>query len=216
MTESIYTRGISVMRPNHQPPKDKKDRILAAAAHVFAQKGYAGSSVSDIAVKAEIGKGTIYAYFYSKEDLFFAVFELFMMQTGAAAKVGVSHLGGSAVQRLEALSDSIMNMWDELKDAFTLTMEFWAASSSSQRRERFKEAFRRVYENLRGIVAAIVRDGIERGEFRSDVDPESIAAALVGTWDALFLQAWFETNFDPLITARNFLKVVIRGLSKNN
>ncbi len=204
------------MYSDDQPQTDKKNRILAAAAHVFAQKGYAGSSVSDIAVKAEIGKGTIYAYFYSKEDLFFAVFEWFMMQTGAAAKVSVSHLGGSAVQRLEALSDSIMDMWDELKDAFTLTMEFWAASSSSQRRERFKEAFRRVYENLRGIVAAIVRDGIERGEFRSDVDPESIAAALVGTWDALFLQAWFETNFDPLITARNFLKVVIRGLSKDN
>ena len=204
------------MISDDQPQTDKKNRILAAAAHVFAQKGYAGSSVADIAVKAEIGKGTVYAYFYSKEDLFFAVFEWFMMQTGAAARVSVSHLGGSAVQRLEALNESIMDMWDEIKDAFTLTMEFWAASSSSQRRDRFKDTFRRLYENLRGIVAAIVRDGVERGEFRSDVDPASIAAALVGTWDALFLQAWFEKNFDPLITARNFLKVVIRGLSKDN
>lgn len=204
------------MRSNHKHQIDKKNRILAAAAHVFAQKGYAGSSVSDIAVKAEIGKGTVYAYFYNKEDLFFAVFERFMMQTGTAARVSISHLGGSAVQRLEALSESIMDVWDEIKDAFTLTMEFWAASSSSQRRDRFKEAFRRLYKDLRGVVAAIVRDGVERGEFRTDVDPESIAAALVGTWDALFLQAWFETNFDPLITARNFLKVVIRGLSKDN
>ena len=204
------------MRSNHKPQIDKKKRIIEAAARVFAQKGYAGAAVADIAVNAEIGKGTIYAYFDSKEDLFFAVFEWFMLQTGAAAKVSISHLGGSAAQRLEALSDSIMGMWDEIKDAFILTIEFWAASSSSQMRARFKDAFRRLYEEFRAIVVSLIRDGIERGEFRSDVNAESVAAALVGTWDALFLQAWFEKNFDPLITARNFLKVVIRGLSNEN
>ena len=202
------------MLSKHKVQKDKKNRIIEAAARVFAQKGYAGTAVADIAVQAEIGKGTIYAYFDSKEDLFFAVFEWYMMQSGAAAKVSVSLLGGSAAQRLEALSDSIMGMWDEIKDAFTLTIEFWAASSSSQMRQRFKEAFRRAYEEFRGLVVALIRDGIERGEFRSDVNAESVAAALVGTWDALFLQAWFEKNFDPLTTAENFLKVVIRGLSK--
>jgi len=204
------------MRPKHQPQKDKKERIIEAAARVFAQKGYAGAAVADIAVEAEIGKGTIYAYFDSKEDLFFAVFEWFTLQTGAAAKVSISHLGGSASQRLEALSDSIMGMWDEIKDAFILTIEFWAASSSSQMRQRFKDSFRRLYEEFRAIVVALIRDGIERGEFRSDVDAESIAAALVGTWDALFLQAWFGKNFNPLITSRNFLKVVIRGLSNED
>jgi AcrR family transcriptional regulator len=201
------------MRPDRPPSKDKKDQIIEAAARVFAKKGYAGAAVADIAVEAEIGKGTIYAYFDSKEDLFFAVFEWFMQQTGAAAKVSISHLGGSASQRLEALSDSIMGMWDEIKDAFILTIEFWAASSSSQMRVRFKDAFRRLYEEFRAIVVSLIRDGIERGEFRSDVNVESVAAALVGTWDALFLQAWFGENFDPLTTARNFLKVVIRGLS---
>jgi hypothetical protein len=109
-----------------------------------------------------------------------------------------------------------MGMWDEIKDAFTLTIEFWAASSSSQMRERFKETFRRAYEEFRGLIVALIRDGIERGEFRSDVNAQSVAAALVGTWDALFLQAWFEKDFDPLTTARNFLKVVIKGLSKED
>ena len=204
------------MSPANQSQKDKKDLIIAAAAHVFAQKGYAGSSVADIALKAEIGKGTIYAYFDSKEDLFFAVFEWFILQTGTAAKVSVAYLGGSATERLEVLSDSIMNTWDEVKDVFNLTVEFWAASSSSLMRDRFKGAFRRLYENFRGLVVLLIRDGIERGEFRADVDPASIAAALVGTWDALFLQAWFDKNFEPLMTANNFLKVVIRGLSNED
>ena len=38
------------MRSNHQPQKDKKNRIIESAAHFFAQKGYAGASVADIAV----------------------------------------------------------------------------------------------------------------------------------------------------------------------
>jgi AcrR family transcriptional regulator len=202
--------------PANQSQKDKKDKIIVAAGHVFAQKGYAGSSVADIALKAEIGKGTIYAYFDSKEDLFFAVFEWFILQTGTAAKVSVAYLGGSATERLEVLSDSIMNTWDEVKDVFNLTVEFWAASSSSLMRDRFKEAFRRLYENFRGLVVLLIRDGIDRGEFRADVDPASIAAALVGTWDALFLQAWFDKTFEPLMTANNFLKVVIRGLSNQD
>ena len=40
------------MRSNHQPQKNKKNRIIEAAAHVFAQKGYAGASMADIALKA--------------------------------------------------------------------------------------------------------------------------------------------------------------------
>ena len=203
------------MLANHQSQIDKKDRIIEAAAQVFAQKGYAGAAVADIAVKAEIGKGTIYAYFDSKEDLFFAVFEWYMMQTGAAAKVSISHLGGSAAQRLEALSDSILGVWDDIKDVFTLTIEFWAASSSSQMQDRFKASFRRMYQEFRGIVVSLIQEGIEHGEFRPDINPESVAAALVGTWDALFLQAWFDQDFDPLTTARDFLAVVIQGLSNN-
>ena len=202
------------MLSNHQAKIDKKDRILEAAARVFAQKGYAGTAVADIAVQAEIGKGTLYTYFDSKEDLFFAVFEWYKIQTRDAAKVNIAVLGGSASKRLEALSDSFMGRWHEIKDVFTLTMEFWAASSSSQMQDRFKANFRNTYQEFRGIVKSLIQEGIERGEFRSDINPDSVAAALVGAWDALFLQAWFEDNFDPVTIAREFLSIIIKGLSR--
>ena len=169
--------------------------------------------MADIALQAGIGKGTIYEYFKSKEELFFSVFQWFSEETGSAAKVRVSALGGSASERLEALSDSLMSAWFEMKDMYTLVMEFWAASASSQMKERFKEAFRRAYEDFRHIVSSLIQEGIERGEFHRDVDPESVAAALVGTWDALLLQAWFDDTFDPIATGRKFVSVLIRGLS---
>jgi AcrR family transcriptional regulator len=193
---------------------DKKQRIVEAASLVFAQKGYNGASVADIAVQASVGKGTVYEYFNSKEDLFFAVFEWFIQRTWRQASVSIAALGGLASERLLALSDAIMGMWDEIRDAFTLTMEFWSASASSAMQDRFKAAFRELYKEFRKVIMALIQDGIERGEFRTDFRPESVAAALVGTWDALFLQAWFDDDFDPVTTAREFLRVVIDGISK--
>ena len=192
--------------------KEKQRRIFESAIALFAQKGYARASIAEIAVNAGVGKGTVYEYFKNKEDLFFAVFQWYMQKTGTAATVSIAALGGTASQRLMALSESMMQVWDEIKDLFTLTMEFWSASSPSRMQMRFREAFRQGYREFRTIVAAIIRDGIERGEYRGDVDAEALAAALVGTWDALLLQAWFDPDFDPVQVANKFLAVVIDGL----
>lgn len=200
------------MDTSEQQKQQKKARIIKAASQVFAEKGFSGTVMADIAVQAGIGKGTLYEYFESKEDLFFAVFEWFTQESGAAAKVGISALGGSASERLEALSESLMHSWFEMKDLFTLVMEFWAASASSQMRGRFKKAFKEAYADFRQIVSSLIRRGIEHGEFRLDVDPEAVAAALVGAWDALLLQAWFDETFDPLATAKQYVAVLIRGL----
>ena len=193
--------------------KEKRVLVIEAAAKVFARRGFSGSLMADIAVEAGIGKGTLYEYFNSKEDLFFAVFEWFVQATEAEAKVSISALGGSASERLDALSDSLMRSWTQMEDMFSLVMEFWSASASSQMRERFKQAFKNGYSDFRQIVSALIREGIQRGEFRPEVDAESVAAALVGTWDALLLQAWFDEGFDPQTTARRFMAVLISGLA---
>ena len=192
--------------------KEKRALIIEAAAKVFARRGFSGTLMADIAVEAGIGKGTLYEYFDSKEDLFFAVFEWFVQATEAEAKVSISALGGSASERLDALSDSLMSSWAQMKDMYSLVMEFWSASASSQMRERFKQAFKNGYSDFRQIVSALIREGIQGGEFRPEVDAESVAAALVGAWDALLLQAWFDEGFDPQATARRFMAVLISGL----
>ena len=50
-------------------PQLGKEKILDAALHLFAQKGYHKTSISDIAVNADVAKGLVYNYFKSKEDL---------------------------------------------------------------------------------------------------------------------------------------------------
>ena len=192
--------------------QNKRLLIIEAAAIVFATRGYNSTLMAEIATEAGVGKGTIYEYFSSKEDLFFSVFEWFVEKTQAEAKVSISALGGSASERLKALNDALLRSWLDMLDMYSLVMEFWSASASSRMRQRFKQAFREGYRDFRQIVSALLRDGIETGEFQPEVDAEAVAAALVGAWDALLLQAWFDEGFDPLTTSRRFMAVLINGL----
>ena len=54
--------------------QDKRQLILDAATHVFAEKGYHGSRISDIAREAGIAYGLVYHYFKNKEEILNSIF----------------------------------------------------------------------------------------------------------------------------------------------
>jgi AcrR family transcriptional regulator len=190
----------------------RRTAILEAAAEVFSQKGYAATRIIEVARAAQVGKGTIYEYFPSKEALFFAVFEAMMSGAEAAILGATEGLSGDFAARLQALSDQIIATWLNDIHMYGLVMEFWAATASSPGRDRFKATFLSGYEELRRVVGALIRKGQARGEVTADCDVAAVAAALTGTWDALLLQAWLDPNFDALATSRGYLPVVLRGL----
>ena len=57
------------------PRRDRRDDILKASLHLFAEKGFHGTSMRDIAREADITEGLIYHYFAGKRDLFRAIIE---------------------------------------------------------------------------------------------------------------------------------------------
>ena len=63
------------MREPQQTRRDRREDILQASLHLFAEKGFHGTSMRDIAREAEITEGLIYHYFESKRDLFRAIIE---------------------------------------------------------------------------------------------------------------------------------------------
>ena len=62
-------------RETAQPRRDRREDILRASLHLFAEKGFHGTSMRDIAREADITEGLIYHYFASKRDLFRAIIE---------------------------------------------------------------------------------------------------------------------------------------------
>jgi AcrR family transcriptional regulator len=197
-----------------KPKTDKQRIILKTAASLFSRQGYAGTSMAQIARAAGIGKGTTYAYFSSKEDLFFKVFQWHYGRMEDNLSVNLAALGGTAAQRLMTMNDAIMVSWSEFKDMFGLVMEFWVASAAPGMRGRFQDAFRAAYDHFRDIVANLIKDGIAQGEFDPAVDPRALSAGVVGSWDAMLLQAWFDESFDPITSSRLYLEVFIKGLAR--
>ena len=197
-----------------QYKKQKRMAILEAAARVFARQGYAGTVIADIAKEARIGKGTIYEYFDSKDDLFFAVFDWFCQSHAAEARVQVSALAGPASERLMALALSIVTACAQHLDLYVITMEFWAASASLKMRGRLKAEFKNVYSDFRLLISSLILEGVASSEFKADVDAEAIAAGMVGALDGLFLQLWFDESFDILDAAKKLMDTVIRGISE--
>jgi TetR/AcrR family fatty acid metabolism transcriptional regulator len=55
--------------------EEKRERILRAAASVFAREGFYNAKIEDVAHEAGVAHGTVYLYFGSKDDLLISVFK---------------------------------------------------------------------------------------------------------------------------------------------
>jgi AcrR family transcriptional regulator len=201
-------------RPSRPDLRDRKAHaIIEAAATVFAHRGYRVARMADVAAQAGIGKGTVYEYFRSKEDLFLAVFEAYSRGTLEAARRQVQAPPASAEAYLREFAEATLQACQEILYMYPLTMEFWSAAATPEFKDRLMGEFRELYGAYRGVIADVIRRGVESGEFGDHVDADSAAAGLVGALDALFLQAWFDEDFDAVAAGHRFVDVVLRGMA---
>jgi AcrR family transcriptional regulator len=200
-------------RPSQELKARRESEILEAAAAVFAERGFRGTRIADVAARAGLGKGTIYEYYRSKEDLFLNLFHWYTDQAFASMTTTAEATDGSAVDALRNACDSLLMSCREMQHLYPLTMEFWSASAAPEFRKRLTEEFRRLYHRFRGAVAETIRAGIAQGEMGRHVDPDAVAAAIVGALDGIILQAWFDRDFDPVATGRHFLDVLVAGIA---
>ncbi len=68
------SKNMSLSRRDREKLR-RKEAILEAAVHLFAQKGFNETKLEDVAALAEFGKGTLYNYFENKNDLLISAFE---------------------------------------------------------------------------------------------------------------------------------------------
>lgn len=193
----------------------KREKIIAASMAVFAEKGFAKTSMADIANKAGIGKGTTYEYFKSKDDLFFETFKWFLEYSEQSANLSLSTLAAkSAQEKIQAFSQCVLLSLKQAEPFYPLTFEFWAASSSSKYKDEIKKLFKDFYRRVGTIFTAIIEQGVEQGEFDRKLDIHSFVPVIVGAWDMIGVQAWFDHEFDIEKAMNAFTDLIIKGLSK--
>jgi AcrR family transcriptional regulator len=190
---------------------EKGPLILKAAVEVFAEQGFAAVRVADIADRAGIGKGTVYEYFSSKDELLFAVFE-WMNELVYDRLAELIERGGTARQRLQRMLELGAEITREQVEMQAVVLDFWSASRGTRSEERYNQACLETFRTYRSLVANVIRDGQRSGELRADADAEAIAIMLVAAMDGLGVQIFFDRELDPMRTVDAFSAVLLDGL----
>jgi AcrR family transcriptional regulator len=191
---------------------EKRPRLVEAACAVFAEKGYASTRVADIAERAGVGKGTVYEYFTSKEELLFAVFESINMDISARMETALA-AGGSTEEQLHNLLRLGAEVISEQVDLQPVILDFWAASRGKDFEEKHRRAVVASYTFFRNLISNFIRDGQNRGEFTNSVDAEVLAITVVATVDGLGIQLYFDRSLDPHRITEAFSRLLYQGLT---
>ena len=200
MISTVTTRG------------DKRPRLVTAATAVFAEKGYASTRVAEIAERAGVGKGTVYEYFSSKEELLFAVFESINEEISTRVSAALSK-NGSARERLLALLQLGAKVISEQVELQPVILDFWAASRGKDFEETYRRAVVASYSLFRNLVSDFIREEQNRGEFKTSVDAEALAAVVVATVDGLGIQLSFDRSIDPHRITEAFGRLLYESLT---
>ncbi len=169
-----------------RPTKVERRRsILEAARRVFTRQGYSSTRMIDVAVDARVGKGTLYEYFSSKDDLFSTL--VLVVMRDALETLGQHTVDADPRQALHnIISYTVEVALVQNLDLYRLFYDFWGVSSSTRRNTQ--ERMREVSAGFREFVTQTIRKGQEAGVFRPEVDPVQFSHAFSAAVDGLSLQ----------------------------
>ena len=167
-------------RPRLGP--ERLNEVLQAATAVFARAGFHQARMEDVAQEAGLAKGTLYLYFKNKDDLIAAILHrLFSGELRALEELQASD--APARERLLTLTRRLANELKHLSLLLPIWFEFYALAA---RQKGVRQFFKEYFAAYRVPLAALIRQGIARGEFR-DVDAEQAALTYIALFEGLTL-----------------------------
>jgi AcrR family transcriptional regulator len=180
----------------------RRSELTREAARLFAEKGYHGTSIGELAQALGVQKGSLYAHITSKQDLLYET-----MRDGAAAfHAALDAIPDDlpAVEKIRlALRGHLRVVADQL-DVATVFVREWRYLEGARRDEIVAER-RRYEERVRGLF----REGRELGELRTDLDDAS--AALLTLSAANWAYTWLRPGVNTDELADRFFVVLLDG-----
>ncbi len=195
--------------------KEKKDQIIGAAVKVFAKKGFAKTTINDIANAAGIGKGTVYEYFSNKEEIINQSYRYFMSAMELDfQEILIQKITGKEklIRILEGFSQLMNSGTFELVE---LMLDFWAEGIKTKNSEGIlTEEMNKFYHSYREILADVVIEGMGDGSFKKNINPRSVASMIIGTLDGVFVQWILDKNsIDYREMVRTVTFTVLNGIA---
>ena len=160
--------------------EQRRQAIVDTSASVFARRGYHATGIMELCAANDLGKGALYHYIGSKEELLAAIHDRVMDEVLLGAD-RVAEAGGPPSHQLARLGEELLDVIHRYPDHVWVFLHEFPALTG-ERAERFRVR-RREYE---GRVEAVLRAGVESGAFR-DIDPWLTARAWLGMHNYTYL-----------------------------
>jgi len=169
-------------------------RIVAAAAPVFNQHGYQGSSLNDLMMATGLKKGGIYRHFSNKEEL---AAEAFDYTWEAAWSARMLHLNekSKAIEKLRQLIANFVDLRSPIAGGCPImNTAIDSDDGNPTLRVRAAKALRTWMMHLQ----TIVKQARKRGEVRAAVDPKTVATVIVASLEGALMMSRLERSGEPL------------------
>jgi len=186
--------------------------ILSAAEKVFAAKGFFPTTMSEIAREAEFGTGTLYKYFKSKEDLYFTLIDEKVEEINRLVKAELSQKT-SARERIEKVLKLQFEFVEKNRDFFRIYISERNRFEWTVKDDLGKGIHDKMVAYIQ-LLAQVMKQGIERGEFRrkNSID---LAHALVGIVNSFIFEWLISPQPYPLISKSDaVLDLFLRGVQR--
>lgn len=171
----------------------RREEILDAAQTVFFDKGLHFATMDEIAVQAELSKGTLYLYFKSKEDLYLAVM-MRGMEILRTIFAQVAQSGKPVASMLISLSDEYLSYFNNHREYFRMIHFLQTPQFHKQVSEDVKKSCGALNRQVWEPVTGILQRGIDEGILRKDLNPSEVGIILWSSATALMLRIDSEYN----------------------
>lgn len=205
--ETSGKRPRATRAASRKPGDERWKELLEVSARLFAEQGYAATSLQNIAEAVGMLKGSLYYYINSKDDLLFEVIKAVYVP-GIARFKALTGDGGDAVERLQRALEGHVLYLIENSTATAVYLHEYEQLSESRRAELAQQDYVRMVRDL-------IRIGQDQGGFRRDLDPTIAAMSVLGSVNWTY--RWYRPGSKaPAEIARQLAEISVRGLTADD
>lgn len=188
--------------------EDVKERIVDVAARLFMEQGFAATSVRMIGEAAGVGQSSLYHHVQSKTHLLVEIHRSFIEELleELGAVEGQAQL--TAAEQVREIIRVVLSTVEMHKARVTVFLREWHSLPDGAYRE-----IQAVRDEVDGVLDRILQRGVERGEFRADIDVHLTRLGIYGMCNWSY--QWFRPggSYTSQEIADRFASLVIDGLA---
>jgi AcrR family transcriptional regulator len=186
---------------------DTRDRILRAAATVFARHGFDGASLGQVADQAGFTKGAVYSNFASKDDLFVSLLEIRCRESLEEIRRLVE-APGPAQDRVQEIGDRLTQRVLGDRDGTRLFLEFWA---QALRNPKLRRRFLAIWGETRAGLSRLIEDGAGFAGVALPLPADQLVSVAMALYDGLALQMLADPGLVQPGTLGAALSLIVPG-----